>query len=212
MALKIEKGFHPSFFLNDVEYYIKRNRYGFGYEIVTITKMDKRKYYKLYFRSVDKELVKKVFHEIAETEALPKSLPDTSNEVGETKVFRHETKHHTYYYRVNSLEELEKVGRHILKSGMEYDYWNPTGGTPPENETGMTEEEINALPDGKIKENALKQYKRYKTDLTYHNNQISEWEKLGKVVNGEGDLHDVMERLDHFEIENWELLELTVVT
>jgi hypothetical protein len=168
--------------------------------------------YSCYLSSTDIEFVKGVFYSIAENEKLPDELPEIKNEKI-PMVLSLDTKHCIYRYKVDSLVELEKVARHILKMRHDEDYyWNPYENKPDKNITGFdSKEKIEALPNGNVKRMALKEWDDYEENVKNQKGYEKNWDELLSVIDGKGMLANVMRVLRNLEGDIYRLEKLEIV-
>ena len=169
----------------------------------------KKSFYELYFRSTDDEVVDSVFYGALEDEKLPETLPDTTNDEKIIKVFRFVSKHHTYHFKVDCLEELERVGRYVLK--MRYDenyYWKPE--KEELNKTGFkSKEEIEEkMPKGYIRSMVIDEWEKYEKSLKDFDKLQAHWDELQKMLKGESTLGKIMALLHYYEEENFQIIDL----
>jgi len=221
MALKVKKGIHRAVDLDGHEYYARANPHGYGYEITKKISTGDGEYdwrVETYFRHNEKLVVRDLFDWIIEHEKLPTSVVYSAfNNIPEKQILKiviHETKHHTYHYRAESEEELEKVLRKILKEEYEDDmYYNPFEDTDAKNKSGFeTREEIEALPDGKVKEFALKEWEDYENFSKTHATDMRRWKELEKIVKVDwGKLGNVERVIFHFEGDRLRIEDVTIV-
>jgi len=221
MALEvIKKGINRYIELDGHEYYTRGNPNGYGYEIMKKERIGEGEYdfkYTCYFRHNNRDVVKDLFDWIIEKERLPINGEITKwSEVPETPILKiviHETKHHTYHYRAESEEELEKVLRIILKERHEEGwYYNPLEDKDAVNKSGFeTKEQIEALPDGKVKEFALKEWNNYEKFSETYATDIRRWVELEKIVKeGWGKLGNVERVIFHFEGDRLRIEDVTI--
>jgi hypothetical protein len=88
-------------------------------------------------------------------------------EDGQPKILLADEKHHSFMYIANSEDHLDKIAKDILKRRLNEGWYNV--GDDPKNPTGYeTEEEVRAMPDGMVRNHALKLWQDYKNQLSLY--------------------------------------------
>ena len=91
-------------------------------------------------------------------------------------------KHGNMMYIVHNEEELHKACCNVIKERIKDGYWY---GLPdiPDNITGFkTKDEIEALPDGTIKNQALREWDSYERSIRYYNEAVDFEKALKKAI------------------------------
>lgn len=165
--------FFEEFFLK-TRYFLRAEPNGYGYQI--IDRCGFTKVYNTYILEKAEDALKIIYDIIKEngtidqlsTEELLEKLPKINTETPPPKVLVYDSKHHKYHYDVSTPELLSKTTQKILSEEIGYSFSHP--GEEPTLKTGLSEDEIENLPDGTIKEFA-------KEELRKFNNFFEEWKE-----------------------------------
>ena len=202
--------------INDTtEVYVRQQPYGYGFEVMQKTKLAAStqrpegaiRYTKI-FHSYDKQKVLDVFKDIETTKQLPAQLPPTVDESIPARVLVFKGKHDTAYYDVHSLELLEKTCRHILTTEAHY-YYKPE---QPTNDSGVNSlEDIDKIPFKDLQIATRQKFEAYNEALKAYNIKLEDWDNLQHVIDGKGTLADVIDAMQIYENDNYEIEQLTAL-
>jgi len=104
-------------------------------------------------------------------------------EDGEPKILMFSEKYGTWYYIINSEEELHRVCVSVLKQRLDEGYWYGSEDDAYNNKTGFQSiEEIETLPDGSVKKNALQEFKTYANWSDHYANQKILRKEIKEVI------------------------------
>ncbi len=120
-----------------------------------------------------------------------------------------EEKHGTFHYDASTRDLFHKACLAVVKrrndDGCWYDYEEAEELTPP----ALTEEQVVALKDGRIKDTATEEWKRYRADLKRLDGEKAERGLLAKALKGDGEAAaDFLRARKDAEYEGMELIEL----
>jgi hypothetical protein len=91
-------------------------------------------------------------------------------------------KHGTWYYDVSTNEQLHKTSVHILKERLEQGWYGPFYDKAPESTLGVSEEEIEAMPEGEAKKALQKLLADYKRELGRHKEEQAFLEEVDQAI------------------------------
>lgn len=128
-----------------------------------------RKLKKTLFKSYDEEKTKSAIKQLRETSDLSQ-LPSTEGEVPPPKLLVVEEKHGTRSYDVSTPDKLFKASLELVNQRVDNGYYYLGEIGELEYDLGLTEEEINKLPEGKVKKYAkelLESIKKHKKSVDF---------------------------------------------
>lgn len=188
------------------KYFTRKNPNGYGYEVLERTSK-KSPMFNLLFHSYDIDKTKTVYN-ILKDETF-EDFPDTSDEIPPVKILLIGGKHGNLFFRVDTPEKFKEKVLEILTVGIEHYYSKPSDYNW-QNTLGMNEDTIMKLPDGTIKDFAIKEIKYHKDLIDGQNEHNKNWKILDKIIKDgvETPIQTMNRMLIYFEgFENVEIIE-----
>lgn len=196
-----------------VEVFNTNGYQGYGYQILKRSEVERisenkiRYKRELLFHSYNKKVVLELMTQIEETKTIPETWPDTSTEIPQARIFKFDSKHYTYHFDAQTPEKLEKAARRVLKE--ESPYYPPD---EPKNESGIeTIEELEKIGIDSLKKEVEEKFNKYQKQLKNYNYHLSDWNNLCLVLEGKGELNNVLDALDKYEVDRYEIIDLDEV-
>jgi len=173
---------------------------GYGYEVVERDNGS----FRLKLRTYDKEVAKAYWEALRlDPDAV---APDTSKEVPPSKMLVIHDHHGTLYFKADTPEMLiEKSVEFIMAQANALHYYKPEKKSI-ESVLGMTEEKVNAMPDGTGKEVVQQELKRLKEREEQNSNHITAWNALCQIKKSgkNSKFRDIAEVLNFYHGDRWE--------
>lgn len=145
---------------NEPPYFVRRARWGFGFEVCANTDLKKR------YTTPDEKQAKKVLDMLNAGKSL-EELPAPSDK-WEYRLVIFKEKHGNSYFLVKTLEEFGKIALKIFTQRRKQKWYYDFSEVQEKREEPLSEEQINALPTEKLKKVARESNANILSNATYY--------------------------------------------
>lgn len=190
-------------FKNEPPYFVRRVRWGFGFQVCD------HKEFKTHYSSPDEKQVKKACDMLNAGKSLA-DLPAPSDKWPNRLVIFKE-KHGDRHFLVKTMQDLGEVALKIFNERLKEKFWYDFSELTDNKEVPLTEDQINALPNEKLKKAARENNASLIGDTRY-NKELERQKKMYDVIIEKKDSEVALKFLDSrqkyeyeaFEVEQFE--------
>lgn len=160
-------------------FFMRGNPAGFGYEVIDRNSGN----FKLMLHTYDKEKGEAYLKELKKDDGA--KAPDTSDEIPPHNLFHVSDHHGTHYFYVSTEREfITKAVEFIINQVKHGMYHKPEYKDDAEY-LGMSKEEIENLPEGRVKRLALDEVKQRESNAAYVREHKNAWEIVNEIIDNE---------------------------